>query len=257
MSKFINPFTDYGFKLIFGREVSKNLLIEFLNDLLEGERVITDLTFLNNEQLPDYPEGRGIIYDVYCTTDTGEMIIVEMQNRMQSNFKERSIFYLSRAIVNQGRTGHDWKFEIKAVYGVFLMNFIMDKNIKLRTDVILADKETGELFSEKFRQIFIALPLFKKSEEECETNFERWIYMSPKERELYDNSVKVYRDYLVTMDAAEKEGIKKGMEEGLKKGREEALNIFQTAIDMKKQGIDNQLIAEKTGLPLSLIESLK
>lgn len=177
------------------------------------------------------------------------------------------------------------------------MNFIMDKNIKLRTDVILADKETGELFSEKFRQIFIALPLFKKSEEECETNFERWIYilnnmetlkrlpfkarkavfekleeiadvasMSPKERELYDNSVKVYRDYLVTMDAAEKEGIKKGMEEGLKegmkeglkkgleeglkkglkKGREEALNIFQTAIDMKKQGIDNQLIAEKT-----------
>lgn len=85
--------------------------------------------------------------------------------------------------------------------------------------------------------------------------------MSPKERELYDNSVKVYRDYLVTMDAAEKEGIKKGMKEGmkegLKKGREEALNIFQTAIDMKKQGIDNQLIAEKTGLPLSLIESLK
>ena len=97
--------------------------------------------------------------------------------------------------------------------------------------------------------------------------------MSPEDRERYDNSVKVYRDYLVTMDAAEKEGIKKGieegmkeglkkgleegLEEGLKKGREEALNIFQTAIDMKKQGIDNQLIAEKTGLPLSLIESLK
>ena len=312
MSKFINPFTDYGFKLIFGREVSKDLLIEFLNDLLEGERVITDLQFLNNEQLPLYPEGRGIIYDVYCTTDTGEKIIVEMQNRMQSNFKERSIYYLSHAIVNQGRVGNEWKFEIKAVYGVFLMNFIIDKNIKLRTDVILSDRETGELFSDKFREIFIALPLFNKNEEECETNFERWIYilnnmetlkrlpfkarkavfekleeiadvasMSPKERELYDNSVKVYRDYLVTMDAAEKEGIKKGMEEGLKegmkeglkkgleegleeglkkglkKGREEALNIFQTAIDMKKQGIDNQLIAEKTGLPLSLIESLK
>ena len=312
MSKFINPFTDYGFKLIFGIEVSKDLLIEFLNDLLEGERVITDLQFLNNEQLPLYPEGRGIIYDVYCTTDTGEKIIVEMQNRMQSNFKERSIYYLSRAIVNQGRVGNEWKFEIKAVYGVFLMNFIIDKNIKLRTDVILSDRETGELFSDKFREIFIALPLFNKNEEECETNFERWIYilnnmetlkrlpfkarkavfekleeiadvasMSPKERELYDNSVKVYRDYLVTMDAAEKEGIKKGMEEGLKegmkeglkkgleegleeglkkglkKGREEALNIFQTAIDMKKQGIDNQLIAEKTGLPLSLIESLK
>lgn len=148
MSKFINPFTDYGFKLIFGREVSKNLLIEFLNDLLEGERVITDLTFLNNEQLPDYPEGRGIIYDVYCTTDTGEKIIVEMQNRMQSNFKERSIFYLSRAIVNQGRTGHDWKFEIKAVYGVFLMNFIMDKNIKqTRRQVNSSRRSSGKYSS--------------------------------------------------------------------------------------------------------------
>ena len=57
------------------------------------------------------------------------------------------------------------------------MNFIIDKNIKLRTDVILSDRETGELFSDKFREIFIALPLFNKNEEECETNFERWIYI--------------------------------------------------------------------------------
>ena len=218
MGRFINPFTDYGFKFLFGREVEKEL------------------------------------------------------------------------------------FRLDAVYGVFFMNFVMDKDIpsKIRTDVILSDRDTGKLFNSKFRQIFIELPNFNKEEDECENDFERWIYilkhmdtldrmpfkarkavfekleeiadvasMSPKERELYDNSVKVYRDYLVTMDAAEKEGIKKGMkegmkeglkkglEEGLKKGREEALNIFQTAIDMKKQGIDNQLIAEKTGLPLSLIESLK
>ena len=290
MSKFINPFTDYGFKLIFGREVSKDLLIEFLNDLLEGERVITDLQFLNNEQLPLYPEGRGIIYDVYCTTDTGEKIIVEMQNRMQSNFKERSIYYLSRAIINQGRVGNEWKFEIKAVYGVFLMNyFIIDKNIKLRTDVILSDRETGELFSDKFREIFIALPLFNKNEEECETNFERWIYilnnmetlkrmpfkarkavfeklediadvasMSPEDRERYDNSVKVYRDYLVTMDAAEQKGIKEGLEKGIEKGMKEGTQRAQLKIarNMKAKGIDNESIAECTDLPLSIIEGL-
>ncbi|KAA3922229.1 Rpn family recombination-promoting nuclease/putative transposase [Bacteroides ovatus] len=281
--------TDYGFKLIFGREVSKDLLIEFLNDLLEGERVITDLQFLNNEQLPLYPEGRGIIYDVYCTTDTGEKIIVEMQNRMQSNFKERSIYYLSRAIINQGRVGNEWKFEIKAVYGVFLMNFIIDKNIKLRTDVILSDRETGELFSDKFREIFIALPLFNKNEEECETNFERWIYilnnmetlkrmpfkarkavfeklediadvasMSPEDRERYDNSVKVYRDYLVTMDAAEQKGIKEGLEKGIEKGMKEGTQRAQLKIarNMKAKGIDNESIAECTDLPLSIIEGL-
>ena len=55
MGRFINPFTDYGFKKIFGQEISKDLLIDFLNDLLKGERVITDLTFLNNEQLGGCP----------------------------------------------------------------------------------------------------------------------------------------------------------------------------------------------------------
>ena len=153
------------------------------------------------------------------------------------------------------------------------MNFIIDKNIKLRTDVILSDRETGELFSDKFREIFIALPLFNKNEEECETNFERWIYilnnmetlkrmpfkarkavfeklediadvasMSPEDRERYDNSVKVYRDYLVTMDAAEQKG-----------AQETQLKI---ARNMKAKGIDNQSIAECTDLPLSMIEEL-
>ena len=80
MSRFINPFTDYGFKKIFGQEVSKELLIDFLNSLLLGERVIKDLTFLNSERLPGDEDMRSIIYDVYCTTDSGEQIIVEMPN---------------------------------------------------------------------------------------------------------------------------------------------------------------------------------
>ena len=132
MGKFINPFTDYGFKKIFGQEVSKELLIEFLNDLLEGERVITDLTFLNNEQLPEYPGDRIAIYDIYCTTDTGEKIIVEMQNRSQVYFKERALYYLSHAIVRQGVKGESWKFDIKAVYGVFFINFLLDELLDMK-----------------------------------------------------------------------------------------------------------------------------
>ena len=132
MSKFINPFTDYGFKKIFGQEVSKELLIEFLNDLLEGERVITDLTFLNNEQLPIYPGERIAIYDIFCTTDTGEKIIVEMQNRSQVYFKERALYYLSHAIVRQGVKGESWKFDIKAVYGVFFINFLLDELLDMK-----------------------------------------------------------------------------------------------------------------------------
>lgn len=86
MGKFINPFTDWGFKFIFGREVCKDLLIEFLNDLLVGERKITDLRFLNKENQAEISEKRTAVYDLYCMTDTGEEIIVEIQNREQPFF---------------------------------------------------------------------------------------------------------------------------------------------------------------------------
>ena len=74
--------------------------------------------------------------------------------------------------------------------------------------------------------------------------------MSPEDRERYDNSVKVYRDYLVTMDAAEQKGMKEGMEKGMEKAQ------LQIARNMKAKGIDNQSIAECTDLPLSMIEEL-
>ena len=81
------------------------MLIDFLNDLLVGEHVITDIQFLNNEQQPEVKTERGLIYDIYCVTDTGERIIVEMQNREQPYFKDRALFYLSRAITQQAKRG--------------------------------------------------------------------------------------------------------------------------------------------------------
>lgn len=258
MGKYINPFTDYGFKKIFGQELSKDLLIDFLNDLLEGERVITDLTFLNNEQLPEWEDARALIYDIYCTTDTGEKIIVEMQNKSQVHFRERALFYLSHAVARQGQVGCFWNFDIKAVYGVFFMNFLLKDSVKFRTDVILADRETGELFTDKMRQIFLALPVFKKEEEECETNFERWIYtlknmetlqrmpfkarkavfekleeiasvssLNEEEHELYWKSLNAYRTALSVHEASIEEGkeigFKIGIEQGIEKGIEQGI----------------------------------
>ena len=94
-----------GFKRIFGQEATKDLLIEFLNDMLVGEKQIKDIRFLDKELIPEYNEGRGIIYDVYCTTEDGEHFIVEMQNKSQINFKERALYYLSSAIASQNIKG--------------------------------------------------------------------------------------------------------------------------------------------------------
>ena len=105
MARFINPFTDVGFKRIFGQEINKDLLIDFLNGLLEGEKHIVDIRFLDKEVLPAFAQDRGVIYDVYCTNESGEQFIVEMQNRPQVNFRERALYYLSRAVARQGERG--------------------------------------------------------------------------------------------------------------------------------------------------------
>ncbi|WP_299090014.1 Rpn family recombination-promoting nuclease/putative transposase [uncultured Bacteroides sp.] len=285
MGRFINPFTDYGFKKIFGQEISKDLLIDFLNDLLKGERVITDLTFLNNEQLPEWEDARALIYDIHCTTDTGEKIIVEMQNKSQLYFKERALFYLSHAVAQQGQVGGEWQFNVKAVYGVFFMNFLLNDHVKLRTDIILADRDTGELFTDKMRQTFIALPVFNKEEDECENDFERWIYtlknmetlkrmpfkarkavfekleeiadvasLNEEEQELYWKSVNAYRTHLCVIDAAKLEGRAEGREEGRAEGSiEKCLSI---ARNLKQLGTSTDLISKATGLTPEEIASL-
>ena len=69
MAKFINPFTDVGFKRIFGQAINKDLLIDFLNALLVGERQVKDITFLDKELLPVFQQDRGVIYDIYCTDE--------------------------------------------------------------------------------------------------------------------------------------------------------------------------------------------
>ena len=107
MGVFINPFTDIGFKRIFGQEFSKPLLLDFLNNLLVGERKIENITFLDKEMPRDIEGERSIIYDVLCETETGEKIIVEMQNQRQPFFKQRSIFYASEAISRQARKGRE------------------------------------------------------------------------------------------------------------------------------------------------------
>lgn len=273
MSRFINPFVDRGFKLLFGQEVNKELLIDFLNDLLEGERSIEDLTFLNVEMPAETVEGRGAVFDVKCNDKNGNTFIVEVQNSPQSYFKDRGLYYLSRAISNQGQKGGEWQFTLYPVYGIFFLNFKTAGSVKLRTDVILADRETGLQFNEKLRQIYLEMPYFTKDEEACETNFERWLYvlknmdkldrmpfkgqkalfeklekmagisnMTQEQRLQYEESLKLYRDCKNVTDYAMEQGKEKGVE--------------KVATQMKLHGLDIDLIASCTGLSPEQIEAL-
>ena len=89
--RYVNPYTDFGFKKLFGTEMNKELLISFINSLLSDKEQIRDLTYLNTENLGISEADRKAVFDVYCETDSGEKILVEMQRGQQLFFKERTL----------------------------------------------------------------------------------------------------------------------------------------------------------------------
>ena len=274
MAKYINPFTDVGFKRIFGQELSKPLLLDFLNSLFEGEKHIANLTFLDKEQPALFEEDRSLIYDIYCETDDGEKIIVEMQNKSQPFFKNRSIYYVSESIARQGERGSAWNYAIDSVYLVAFLNFSpIDFKKQFRTDVVLAEKGTTEQFSDKLRMIFLQLPLFTKEADECENQVERWIYllknmetlnrlpwaaqsavfkklesiadvggMTRAERLQYDEALKKYRDTISVFEGVRLEGRMEGNAEGR---LEEKIAI---ARNLKSMGMSISDVSKATGL---------
>jgi len=202
MSKFVNPFTDVGFKVIFGQPASKELLITLLNELLAGEYHIEDLTFLDKEDHADNVNDKGIIYDLYCRTKSGEYIIVEMQNQCHSYFLDRTLYYVGRAmsrqieaplprrlpiseekdqgeklVVKEAVIPYGEQYKLHTVYGIFLMNF-REKGLedKFRTDTIITDRDTGKIVNSHFRQIYLQFPYFTKELEDCDTLNDKLIY---------------------------------------------------------------------------------
>ena len=262
-SVFINPFVDRGFKILFGQKESKDLLIELLNDLLEGERHIEDLTYMDKENLKKTIDGRGVIFDLKCVDKDGAIFIIELQNAAQPYFYERGLYYLCRIVADQGEPGSLWEYQMYPVYGIFILNFRSGRTDKVRTDIILADRDTGKQMSNVFREIFIEMPLFKKTESECEAPLDYWLYnlkhmeqlehlsfkgqkalfarleelarianMNKKERDEYEACLKVYRDnYSIALyrkrqeEAKFQEGLQIGKEEGREEGRQEGIEI--------------------------------
>ena len=148
--KYINPFTDYGFKKLFGEEPNKDLLLDFLNELLKEEQgQIKDLTYLKTEQLGASNVDRKAIFDLYCENEKGEKFIVELQKSKQNFFKDRTAYYSTFPIKEQAKRA-DWNFELKAVYTIAILDFVFDSDKnepdKFRYDVKLTDTETKKVF---------------------------------------------------------------------------------------------------------------
>jgi len=176
MPRYLNPYTDFGFKKLFGEEGNKDLLADFLNQLLPERHQIAELEFQNTEQLPDIPVDRRAIFDIFCTSTTGEYFIVEMQKGEMRYFKDRTFFYLTYPIREQARKGK-WSFRLNPIYFIAIIDFEYDQEEEERKflrEVALRDQD-GALFSDKLHFRFLQMPFFNKQEHELVTHFDKYL----------------------------------------------------------------------------------
>ena len=288
--KYINPYTDFGFKLLFGTAMNKELLISFLNALLFKEETVKDVTYLNAEHLDTQEYDRRAVFDVYCENEKGEKFLVEMQRGEQQFFKDRSVYYATFPIREQSQRGK-WDYELKAVYIIGILNFTFNDTDGdyFHHEVKLVDLYTHKVFYDTLTFIYLEMPKFNKKEDELESMFDKWLFVlrnlsslferpralqnrvfdrlfeaaeiakfNPKELGEYWESLKNFRDWYSVMSTQLKkgreEGLKEGLEKGLEQGRKE--ECFKNAKKMKQAGIAFDVIAQVTGLSIGEIASL-
>jgi len=180
-SRYLNPLTDFGFHRLFGTESCKELLIDFLNEIIKEEGLITDIQYLPPEQWGYLKSERRAIFDIFCTNENGDYFIVEMQNAKQPYFRDRSLFYASVPIRKQAPRGK-WNFRLKAVYLVAVLDFILFNEFEADKESVieyvhLMRERTKTVYSKKLNFIFVELPKFRKTEEELVTNSDKWLFI--------------------------------------------------------------------------------
>ena len=187
--RYVNPYTDFGFKKLFGTELNKDLLISLLNALFdhsaqqtpgEPKQVVKDLRYLPTEKLEAYGERRAV-FDVYCEGENGEKFIVEMQKASQDFFRDRSVFYSAFPIIEQGKVGPDWDFRLNNVYTIGILNFVFpaDEYEKdcFHHEVKLMDTADKHIFYDKLTYVYLEMPKFNKTEDELVSMYDKWLFV--------------------------------------------------------------------------------
>ena len=271
-AKYINLMVDWSFKRVFGTEVNKDILIEFLK-VVFPQFAITDITYIPTEQLGIMEDDRKAIFDVLCKTEDDKTFLVEMQRGKQEHFFERALYYTSFPIMKQGKKaiakeeeGADpWDFSLDGVFFLGILDFKYEQDEMTEHRYQLLETKTLKQMTDKLEFVFVEVAKFDKREDELETDLDKWLYLlknmstllerpaALRDRvfgrlfdvaeyaRLYDEERK---NYVIAMNTARDtyNQIAYARKEG---GQEKA---YEIARKMIAKGIDVDTVADFTGL---------
>ena len=246
--KYADLLNDEVFKLVFGRESTKDVMIEFLNQVIL-DRKILDLEFIDKEMHPIERDAKGTVYDMFCKTDDGSKIIVEVQRRKQPFYPERALYYSTFQIQRQVEAGAEY-YDFLPVYVVSILDFVMDDDPQsnaVRTAYRLYEDNSHKLLTDRVTFIFIELPKFTKTVEELDGNILEGMYFCFKNMTELESRPEVLDHHVFTkiFDVTELYNMDQDT-------RDKVLDNMTTERDLKNQMIYAREEGREEGIALAI-----
>ncbi|MFR5115092.1 Rpn family recombination-promoting nuclease/putative transposase [Turicibacter sanguinis] len=285
------PKMDFVFKRIFGNENHPNVLISFLNAVLNPVDPIKSVILKDTTIEKSHLEDKYSRLDVKAITNKGEHINIEIQLKDEYNMIKRSLYYWSKLYEGQLENGENYQ-KLSRTICINLLDFNLLNHDKFHSVYRLKDCETNEELTDVMELHFIELKKMKDVQrvEEVKTKLEAWLYFinqpeselvqelekveveikeakaelvrlsgDRKERERYEKRRESRLNEVSALSYAEEKGIQKGIEEGVKQGLEQGAKQrnIEIAKNLIQNGLDNELISKSTGLSIEEVEELR
>jgi predicted transposase/invertase (TIGR01784 family) len=293
---FASLMLDFTFKRTFGTEKNKHILISLINAFL-GEKMknpIKDVILINTVQTPKTKELRGAVFDLHCEDTAGNRFIVEMQLAQQAHFIERLLFYISLAIAAAAEKGSEYDYSLPRLYTLCFLDFVPrdlgdvgDGNEEAVQYISLSNEKHPEIRYPYINIALAILPKFTKTEIQCETILDWWLFLfnhmdelseippellrlsentfkdlfetakiarfSKEEFMWYDIEKKRRSDAKAVMEFAIQEGMEKGIKQGIEKGMEKGMRqgMEQGMKEGMEQGMEKVFSLLESGMSLA------
>ena len=284
---FLDIKTDFAFKKVFGSEGSKDLLISFLNSVIEfdQQQTITDLTIVDPYSIPLLKGMKDTFVDVKAELSDNTKVIIEMQVLNHEGFEKRVLYNAAKNYSLQLKKGDPYHL-LNPVIALTITDFILFKNTdELINNFKLLEKNQFIQYSDDIELIFIELPKFHKTEAELSSIQDKWLYfiknagnldyipknlnqelekafnianeanLSEEELELQHKKKDFIYIQKSSIEFATKTGMEQGLEKGLQQGLEQGL---QQGLEQGEWNKTLNIIqnANRMGLPMQAIIEL-
>ncbi len=285
--KFLDVKTDFAFKKVFGSVNSKDILISFLNSVIEfdGTRKIKDLVIVDPYSIPLLKGMKDTYVDVKAELDDNSRVIIEMQVLNHEGLEKRILYNAAKNYSVQLKKGDAYHL-LNPVIALTITDFVLFKNTEeLINNFKLIEKKQFIEYSDDIELVFIELPKYHKTEAELDTVRDKWLYfiknagsldyipsnlnhelekafnianeanLSEEELELQHKKKEWIYIQKSSIELATRTGLQQGLEQGLEKGLEQGLmqGLMQGESAAKIKMVCN---AHKMGLPLHTIGEL-